>query len=117
MFQNGILVLGVLAVALVWYFKGELDLLLPLYAVGVFTAFTLSQSGMVRHWLKLRGSGWGNRVSVNGIGATCTGVVTVVILVTKFTEGAWIVLVLITLTSLGLLNQAQVCSRRSPTGN
>lgn len=102
-FQNGIVVLGVLAVALVTYFKGELDLLLPLYAVGVFTAFTLSQTGMVRHWLKLRGRGWSTKVTINGIGALCTGIVAVVILTTKFAEGAWIVLVLITAFSFGLL--------------
>lgn len=101
-FQNGIIVLGVLAVALVWYFRGELDLLLPLYAVGVFTAFTLSQSGMVRHWTRLRDKGWPAKVAVNGLGALCTGVVAIVILTTKFTEGAWIVLVLIAVTSTAL---------------
>lgn len=101
-FQNGIIVLGILAVALVWYFGGELDLLLPLYAVGVFTAFTLSQSGMVKHWFKVRDQGWLTKVGINGIGALCTGVVACVILVTKFAEGAWIVLVLITAASMGL---------------
>ena len=101
-FQNGIVVLGVLAVALVWYFKGALDLLLPLYAVGVFTAFTLSQSGMVRHWFKSREKGWTHKAAVNGLGGLCTGVVAIVILTTKFAEGAWIVLVLMTLTSAGL---------------
>ena len=98
-FQNGIVVLGILAVALVWYFKGELDLLLPLYAVGVFTAFTLSQTGMVRHWTKRRDPGWTTKVAVNGLGALCTGIVAIVILTTKFTEGAWIVLILITAAS------------------
>ncbi|MCW5942342.1 MAG: APC family permease [Fimbriimonadaceae bacterium] len=102
-YQNGILVLAVLAIALVTHFRGELDLLLPLYAVGVFTAFTLSQTGMVRHWLKDRGRGWRGKTVVNGIGGACTGVVALVILVTKFAEGAWIVLVLICLASLGLV--------------
>jgi amino acid transporter len=102
-FQNGIVLLGFLAVALVWYFGGELDLLLPLYAVGVFTAFTLSQSGMVAHWLRLRGRGWKTRIAVNGVGALCTGVVAVVILMTKFREGAWLVLVLISVISAGLV--------------
>lgn len=102
-FQNGILVLAVLAVALVVYFRGELDLLLPLYAVGVFTAFTLSQSGMVRHWLKEGGSGSFQKIMINGLGGTCTALVAVVILTTKFAEGAWIVLVLLTGTSLGLV--------------
>ncbi len=101
-FQNGIIVLGIVAVALVWYFHGELDLLLPFYAVGVFTAFTLSQFGMVKRWFRMRDKGWIRRAAVNGIGAVCTGVVAVVILATKFSEGAWIVLVLILATVLML---------------
>lgn len=102
-FQNGIILLAALAIALVWYFRGELDLLLPLYAVGVFTAFTLSQGGMVVRWIRLKGSGWRYKVAINGVGAICTAVVALVILVTKFTEGAWIVLLLITATSMGLI--------------
>lgn len=102
-FQNGIVVLAVCAVALIVYFHGELDLLLPLYAVGVFTAFTISQTGMVRHWLKERGKGFWGRVSINGLGAVCTGLVAIVILTTKFTEGAWIVLVLVTISASVLL--------------
>ncbi len=102
-FQNGIILLALLAAALIWYFKGSLELLLPLYAVGVFTAFTLSQSGMVVHWLKERSKGWVQKIGLNGLGALCTGIVALVILVTKFTEGAWIVLVLISLVSTGLL--------------
>lgn len=103
-FQNGIAVLGVLAVALVWYFRGELELLLPLYAVGVFTAFTLSQTGMVRHWTRLRDQGWRQKVAVNGLGALCTGAVAIVIFTTKFTEGAWIVLVLMSAVASGLVS-------------
>lgn len=102
-FQNGILVLAVCAVALIWYFHGELDLLLPLYAVGVFTAFTISQTGMVRHWLKDRVKGWTFRIGINGLGALCTGVVAIVILTTKFAEGAWIVLVLMSISAAILL--------------
>ncbi|HRK21542.1 MAG TPA: APC family permease [Fimbriimonadaceae bacterium] len=103
-FQNGILVLAALAVALVVYFRGELDLLLPLYAVGVFTAFTLSQSGMVRHWLKKTTErGRIQKIMINGLGGLCTAVVAVVILTTKFAEGAWIVLFLMSGTSLGLV--------------
>jgi amino acid transporter len=102
-FQNGIIVLALLAIALVVYFRGELDLLLPLYAVGVFTAFTLSQLGMVRRWLKLREKGWRIRATINGFGALCTGLVAIVILTTKFAEGAWIVLVLIAAISFGLI--------------
>ena len=102
-FQNGIIVLALLAIGLVVYFKGELDLLLPLYAVGVFTAFTLSQSGMVSRWFKLRDKGWVRRATVNGFGALCTGIVALVILTTKFAEGAWIVLVLMGGASYGLV--------------
>lgn len=102
-FQNGIVALGLLAIGLVWYFRGELDLLIPLYAVGVFTAFTLSQSGMVKHWLSLKERGWTGKAVVNGIGAISTGVVAIVILTTKFAEGAWIVLVLLSLTSATLV--------------
>ncbi len=102
-FQNGIVVLAICAVALIWYFHGELDLLLPLYAVGVFTAFTVSQSGMVKHWLKDKAKGWTGRIAINGLGAVCTGLVALVILTTKFTEGAWIVLVIVTISSTVLL--------------
>lgn len=102
-FQNGIVLLAVCAVSLIWYFHGELDLLLPLYAVGVFTAFTVSQSGMVKHWLKEKAKGWAGRIAINGMGATCTGLVALVILTTKFTEGAWIVLVIVTISSTVLL--------------
>jgi amino acid transporter len=94
-FHNGILLLAVFAGALVWYFHGQLDLLLPLYAIGVFTAFTLSQAGMVVHWFKDREPGWQRSAVINGIGALLSGVVLVVILVTKFLEGAWIVTVLL----------------------
>lgn len=95
-FQNGIIVLALAACGLIWYFKGRLDLLLPLYAVGVFLAFTMSQSGMVVRWLKTREPGWHRSVLLNGLGAVFTGIVMLIILVTKFTEGAWIVAVLLT---------------------
>lgn len=103
-FQNGIVLLAAFAMGLVWYFGGELDLLLPLYAVGVFTAFTLSQSGMVQRWRRLKGAGWQRKAVINGVGALCTGIVAVIILVTKFTEGAWIVLVLMSATGWLLLS-------------
>jgi amino acid transporter len=102
-FQNGIVLLAILAMGLVWYFKGQLDLLLPLYAVGVFTAFTLSQSGMIAHWRKLKEKGWQRRLLVNAVGAIATGAVALVILTTKFAEGAWIVLVLMAITAAGLI--------------
>ncbi len=93
-FHNGILLLALFSCALVWYFKGQLDALLPMYAVGVFTAFTLSQLGMVVHWVRVKESGWKTKVAINGFGATLTLIVSVIILVTKFTEGAWLVAIL-----------------------
>ena len=99
-FQNGIVILATLAVALIIGFRGDVSRLIPLYAVGVFTAFTLSQSGMVRHWLRQRGPRWHYKVAVNGFGAVCTAVVLVVIAVTKFIFGAWIVCLLIPLLVL-----------------
>ena len=94
-FSNGILVLGGLAALLIVLFRGETHALIPLYAVGVFISFTLSQSGMVRHWLVERGPGWRWRLAINGAGAAVTAVVTMVIAATKFTHGAWIVVLLI----------------------
>jgi hypothetical protein len=94
-FSNGILVLSVLAALLVWIFDANLTRLIQLYVVGVFTAFTLSQSGMVRRWLKLRGPGWKRSAIINGIGAGATGLVLVIVAATKFIHGAWIVIVAI----------------------
>lgn len=94
-FHNGIIMLALLASLLIVIFRGELDLLLPLYAVGVFTAFTLSQSGMVMHWWRLRTKGWRYSITVNMLGAGLSFLVLLVIAITKFTEGAWIVLILI----------------------
>ncbi|HZA26278.1 MAG TPA: APC family permease, partial [Actinomycetota bacterium] len=94
-FSNGILVLSALAALLVWIFDANLTRLIQLYVVGVFTAFTLSQSGMVRRWLKLRGPGWKRSAIINGIGATATGLVLLIVAATKFIRGAWIVIVAI----------------------
>lgn len=94
-FTNGILVLAVLASSLVVLFGGRTHRLIPLYAVGVFLSFTLSQAGMVRHWYKKRGQGWQWKAAVNGLGAAVTGVVLLVIVSTKFIRGAWIVTLLI----------------------
>jgi amino acid transporter len=93
-FQNGIILLAVASSALVWAYHGELDQLLPLYAVGVFTAFTLSQAGMVVHWRREKGRGHGLSMAINTVGAIVTGMVTVVLFVTKFSEGAWIIAIL-----------------------
>jgi len=95
-YSNGILILTILSVALLVVFRGETHALIPLYAVGVFLSFTLKQGSMVRYWLRRRGQpGWASGVSVQAVGATVTGLVMVVIAVTKFTHGAWIVVVLI----------------------
>ena len=95
-FQNGIVVLAVASSLLIWAYHGELDQLLPLYAVGVFLAFTLSQSGMVVHWKRTKEKGHRLSMVVNLLGALITGTVTIVLLVTKFAEGAWIIAVLTT---------------------
>ncbi|HYF94569.1 MAG TPA: APC family permease [Symbiobacteriaceae bacterium] len=96
-FSNGIMMLGILAGLLVILFRGSTHALIPLYAVGVFLSFTLSQSGMVVHWWKLREPGWVRNIIINAIGATATAVVLVVITVTKFILGAWMVILLLPL--------------------
>jgi hypothetical protein len=102
-FSNGIMVLGTLAAILLVIFGGETHALIPLYAVGVFISFTLSQSGMVRHWWKGRQPGWRHRLAINGAGAVATGIVTVVFAATKFTHGAWIVVLVIPTLVAGFL--------------
>lgn len=96
-FHNGIIVLGLAAAILVYVFHGELDLLLPLYAIGVFTAFTLSQAGMVVHWLKLKTPGWQKSMALNVVGGALTFAVAIIILITKWSAGAWIVVLLLAL--------------------
>ncbi|MGH7359574.1 MAG: APC family permease, partial [Candidatus Rokuibacteriota bacterium] len=96
-YSNGILILTVLSVGLLVVFSGDTHALIPLYAVGVFLSFTLKQASMVRYWLRRRQPGWVAGVSVQAVGATVTGLVMIVIAVTKFTHGAWIVVVLIPL--------------------
>jgi amino acid transporter len=90
-FSYGIVVLASLACLLIVVFSAKTTRLIPLYALGVFIGFTLSQAGMVRHWLKGRKAGWRQRSLVNGLGATATGIVAVVILLAKFREGAWVI--------------------------
>jgi amino acid transporter len=94
-FSNGIVILALVGIALLVVFDGDTHALIPLYALGVFLSFTLSQSSMVRHWWRQRGPAWSARAAANGAGAAATGVVAVVVGVTKFTRGAWIVVVLI----------------------
>jgi amino acid transporter len=94
-FSNGIVILAGLAVLLIVVFQGQTQDLLPLYAIGVFISFTASQAGMVRRWLRLKepGSWW--RIWFSGVGALLTGTVLVTLAVTKFTDGAWIVVIVI----------------------
>jgi len=94
-FSNGILILGGLAALLLVIFGGDTHALIPLYAVGVFLSFTLSQASMVRRWLRLKEAGWQWRWWLNAIGALVTGLVMITIAATKFTHGAWIVILLI----------------------
>ena len=94
-YSNGIVVLGILASLLLVVFNGKTHSLLPLYAIGVFTSFTLSQTGMVRRWLRLRTPGWRRNALINGFGATVTFVVLIVLVITRFSHGGWIVLVLL----------------------
>ena len=99
-FSNGIVALAVLASLLLIAFDAELSRLIQLYVVGVFTSFTLSQLGMVRHWMKVREPGWRRSALVNGVGGATTGVVLVVVAITKFTHGAWLVILAIPLVVL-----------------
>src|SRR6266571_1867508 len=94
-FSNGIVILSGFAMLLIVVFQGDTHALLPLYAIGVFISFTLSQGGMVRRWFRLRERGLRWRVWVNGVGAVVTFVVLLTLAVTKFVEGAWIVVVVI----------------------
>lgn len=96
-YSNGIILLSLFSATLLIVFKGSVDSLISLYAVGVFTSFTLSQAGMVRHWFKERSPGWHLRALMNGLGSTTTAVVLIVILLTKFLAGAWVVAVAIPL--------------------
>ncbi len=110
-YSNGILTLSIIASLLIILFKASVTRLIPLYAIGVFLSFTLSQAGMARRWWKIGhlkegeeivepGStlryvaGWKTKMAINGFGAVCTAIVMIVFAVTKFREGAWVVLIL-----------------------
>jgi amino acid transporter len=94
-FSMGIIVLGVIAAGLVAAAGGSTHALIPLYAVGVFIDFTISQAGMIRHWLRTRDRGWRYRLAINLVGCIATAVVAVVVTTVKFADGAWMVIVLI----------------------
>ncbi len=97
-YTYGIVVLALLCGGVLILFGGITDRLIPLYAVGAFLAFTLSQAGMVMHWIKNRGPNWLKSALVNGLGALVTGITSIVVLVAKFVQGAWITLLFIPLT-------------------
>ncbi len=98
LYSWGIYVLVALTALLLTVFGGVTDRLIPLYAIGAFLAFTLSQAGMVMHWQR-RGRAWG-RMAINGLGAVATGITTLVVLVAKFADGAWITVLLVVLMIL-----------------
>jgi amino acid transporter len=94
-FSNGIIVLSVFAAVLIVAFRGDTQSLLPLYMIGVFISFTLSQAGMVIHWRHTREPGWKTSAAINGFGAVVTAAVLLIVTITKTLEGAWIVILLI----------------------
>ncbi len=94
-FSAGIIVLALVAIAVLVAFGGQVTALIPLYAIGVFTSVTLSQVGMVRHWLRERDAGWRRSAVINGVGAVATGIVTMIFAIAKFALGAWLIIVII----------------------
>jgi len=99
-FSNGIIILGFLACLLLVVFEGDTHALIPLYAIGVFVSFTLSQAGMVKRRLVKKGPHWQTKLIVNGAGALTTGIATIIIASTKFMQGAWIVFLLVAILLL-----------------
>jgi amino acid transporter len=94
-FTTGIVALALVAILLLWYFKASVSALIPLYTLGVFVAFTLSQTGMVRRWWIRREPGWRRGLLINGLGALTTGVIVLIVAASKFLSGAWLVMILI----------------------
>jgi amino acid transporter len=123
-FSNGILALSVAAAVILAVFHSRTQALIPLYAVGVFLAFTLSQTGMVRHWLRVRGPHWHRSIVINAAGAVLSALVLLTAAVTKFAEGAWVVVIavpVLTLTSLRIRHHydtahAALSPDTAPTG-
>ena len=111
-FGNGIWALAGFSAALLVAVGGNTNAMIPLFAIGVFIGFTMSQSGLVRHWRRVRGAGWARRAVVNGLGAVVTGVATLVFLFSKFLEGAWVVVVAIPLLIL-LFNRIEAYYARA----
>jgi len=114
-FSNGIVVLTAISCALLWVYNASVNSLIHLYVIGVFTAFTLSQAGMVRYWLRSHDAGWRHKALINAVGASATGLVTLIVIWTKFGEGAWLVIVaipLLVLTFLGINRHYRRFARR-----
>ena len=95
--RYGVIVLALAAAVLLLVAKGDTQALVPLFAIGVFVGFTLSQAGMVRHWRENRGDGWRTRAVINGIGAVFTTIALAIELISKFTEGAWLIVIIVPL--------------------
>jgi amino acid transporter len=96
-FANGISALAIMSAALLVAVRGNVESLLPMFAIGVFTGFTMAQTGLVVHWRRTRPARWRRRATTNGVGAVVTGAATIILLVTKFVEGAWVVVVAVPL--------------------
>jgi amino acid transporter len=113
-FSAGIIILAVIAGSLIVFFRGSTHALIPLYAVGVFIDFTISQAGMVRHWLRTRSHGWRRRLTINAIGCVLTGIVAIVVTSVKFVDGAYLVVILIPLlvTLMLFIHRQYSASRR-----
>ncbi|MES1247235.1 MAG: APC family permease [Actinomycetota bacterium] len=118
-FSNGMVVLATVAGLLLWIYGANTNSLIHLYVIGVFTAFTLSQAGMVHYWFRRGGPHWRLKLLVNGVGAIATGMVTLIVVYTKFAEGAWLVTVAIpvlVLTMLGVRRHYDALGRRLHAG-
>lgn len=100
-FSNGVIFLAVVASVLIWFFDGQVSQLIPLYAFGVFTGFTLSQAGMVRHHLTLKEPHWRPSLAINALGSVTTFIIATIVVVSKFAQGAWIPAVLIPIMVFG----------------
>ncbi|MGZ4325306.1 MAG: APC family permease [Solirubrobacteraceae bacterium] len=105
-FNNGIVFLSIVATLVFVAFNGNTSSLIPLYAVGVFLAFTLSQAGMVAHWWRVRGARWRGSIVVNGVGCTMAAIVFLIAAITKFAAGAWVsLLIVVVFTAIALLTR------------
>jgi amino acid transporter len=102
-YSNGIIILSAVSIILIIIFDAKVTKLMGLYAVGVFISFTLSQTGMLVKWIRTRGKNWGIKALINGTGALATSIVAIIIAITKFHEGAWIVVIVIPLLMAGMI--------------